>query len=124
MNNVIQHAADMPSLDKSKEHPDPLNPLGDQELSDRASDYTSEFTLQSKRKSSKSSTHGNRNMAHLEICNPPILRKSVEACKKEMEGQLLKLVDDLINDLYYNAPRGCIPLKLRVSKMSVARYTP
>ena len=156
VNNVIQHTADIPSLNKSKEHPDPLNPLGDlppestgshsessrgrspskrlppklsptkgrDQLSDRASDYTSEFTLQSKRKFSKSPTHGNRNMAHLEICNPPILRKSVQACKKEMKGQLPKLVDNLVNDLYYNAPSSYIPLKLRVSKVSVARNTP
>ena len=129
VNNVIQHTADIPSLNKLKEHPDPLNPLGDlppestgshsessrrwsprkrsppklsptkgyDQLSDRTSDYTLEFSLQF---------------------------KTVEGCKKEIEGQLPQLVDDLVNDLYYNAPRGCIPLKLKVSKVSIARYTP
>ena len=207
VNDVIQHTTDIPSLNKSKEHLDPLNPLGDQELniprpyrppnrkrkmsghessqkkpstrqsprlypleaasipylppestgshsgssrgrsprkrspakllpakghdqqlsdcfSDCFSDYTLESSLQSRSKSSKSPTHGNRNMAHLEICNPTILLKTVEDCKKEIEGQLPQRVQVLVNHLYYDAPSGFIPLQLKVSKVSVARYTP
>ena len=62
-------------------------------------------------------------MAYLAICNPPILLKTVEDCKKDIEGQLPQLVDDLVNDLYYNAPRGFIPLELKVSKVLVTKYT-
>ena len=214
IDNVIHHTADIPSSNKSKEHPDPLNILGDQELnipwsyrlrkrkrdmSEKGSpskglatrqsprrkdpsdlapislppsassargrsptkrsppklshtrrsptkkqDLTSNdsshhrsavfqaslptpsegvSSSRSKTKKSQSPTHLKKTMSILEECNPPIKLKEVREFKKEVNGKLPSKVHDLAEALYFQASTGFIPRGLKVSKVSVAKYT-
>lgn len=78
----------------------------------------------SKKSKSQSPTRFKRNMEYLGLCSPPIILKTAEAFKREMKGNLPPKVHHLAEALYFQAPDGFIPRALKVSKASVARYTP